>query len=85
MVIVWDEPKRKTNLRVHGLDFADIADRFDFTTADLSASYGRRYRATNVLDAGLVTVVFAALGTEAISIISARPASRKERKAYAID
>ena len=35
--------------------------------------------AVNVLLKGVVTVVFARLGTEGISIISMRPASRKER------
>lgn len=30
----------------------------------------------------MITVVFAPLGTQAISLISARAASRKERRAY---
>lgn len=32
MKIVWDEPKRKTNLATHGLDLAD-AESFDWETA----------------------------------------------------
>jgi uncharacterized protein len=31
---------------------------------------------------GVISTVYAKLGTEAISIISMRPASRKERKAH---
>ena len=38
-----------------------------------------RYFAVGRLD-GVVIVIFAALGAEAISIVSARPASRKERR-----
>jgi uncharacterized DUF497 family protein len=33
MRIVWDEPKRETNLAKHGLDFAAFADGFDFDGA----------------------------------------------------
>jgi uncharacterized DUF497 family protein len=39
-----------------------------------------RYRAIGWLGDELVTVVFSPLGTEAISVISMRAASRKERK-----
>lgn len=28
MMIVWDEPKRQTNLAKHGLDFADLDEAF---------------------------------------------------------
>lgn len=28
MMIVWDEPKRLTNLAKHGLDFADLDETF---------------------------------------------------------
>ena len=33
MKIIWDEPKRLSNLAKHGLDFADIEDGFDFDGA----------------------------------------------------
>lgn len=88
MVIVWDEPKRLSNLEMHGLDFADVRDRFAFEDALIVPSHpgedGRpRFIAVNVLDGQIVTLVFSPLGIEAISLISFRPASRKERKAYA--
>jgi uncharacterized protein len=31
--IIWDEPKRLSNLVKHGLDFADIEEGFDFDGA----------------------------------------------------
>ena len=87
MNYVWDEPKRLSNLRDHGLDFADAKERFDWERAQITPSYrGKRgeirFVAVGVLDDGLVTLVFAPLGTEAVSFISLRPASRKERKRY---
>jgi uncharacterized DUF497 family protein len=42
-----------------------------------------RYKAIGESAAGLIAVIFAALGSEAVSIISMRRASRKERKLYA--
>lgn len=49
MLIVWDEPKRATNLREHEVDFADVRARFDFATADIVASYKGRFAATGFL------------------------------------
>ncbi len=43
---------------------------------------GERRVAIGFLDGELVTLVFAPLGTEAVSAISLRPASNKERKRY---
>ncbi len=82
--IVWDERKRTFNVSSHGIDFADSRDRFDFAAALIvpgkSAADGRaRFKAIGLLDGDLVTVVFSRLGSEAISLISVRRASRKER------
>jgi uncharacterized DUF497 family protein len=89
--MVWDESKRQKNLKDppegHGLDFADARARFVWQTALVTESYasergGRRFKAIGFLDSELVTLTFSLLGTEAISAISLRPASRKERTAY---
>lgn len=89
--MVWDEAKRARNLRPppegHGLDFADARDRFEWETAKIFPTYpsrtGRaRFLAVGLLDGALVTLVFSPLGTEAVSAISLRIASRKERSAY---
>ena len=86
MRIVWDEPKRRTNLATHGFDLTD-AESFDWESALVVSGHpgtdGRsRYRAIGRLGDHLVTVVFSPLGTEAISVVSMRAASRKERKLY---
>lgn len=77
MMIVWDEPKRTLNLGKHGIDFADIGEDF-FASALIRPANNGRYAAIGRLN-GVIVVIFATLGTEGLSIISARPASRKER------
>jgi uncharacterized protein len=84
MRIVWDEPKRRSNLATHGFDLAD-AELLDWDDVLIvpghAARDGRpRFRAIGQLGDELVTVVFSRLGMEAISIISMRPASNAERK-----
>lgn len=84
--IVWDEPKRQETLAKRGLDFADAVD-FEWETALIGpANPGKdgraRLKAIGVLHNGVIVVIFALLGTEALSIISMRPASPKERKLY---
>ena len=81
MVIVWDEPKRHANLAKHGIDFADIGEEF-FLSALVGPAKDGRYFAIGELD-GVIVVIFALLGTEGLSIISARPASSKERRLLA--
>ena len=81
MRIVWDEPKRRTSLGKHGLDFADLSPEF-FVDAIVRPVRQERLQAIGPVAGRLVTVVFAPLGSEAISVISMRRASRKERKAY---
>ena len=95
MLMVWDEPKREKNRLAppagHGLDFADARDRFEWGTAMIAQTYasaasargGARYTAVGFLDRRLVSLTFSVLGTEAVSAISLRTASNRERKAYA--
>ena len=91
MHMVWDEAKRATNLLPepdgHGLDFVDARDRFEWETAVIVPTYpGRdrrqRFIAIGWLDEHLRALVFSPLGAEAVSAISLRPASRKERILY---
>lgn len=80
MKIVYDPPKRLSNLDKHGLDFADLEDGAFFMTAKVAPSRDGRFKAIGWLgDILVVVVVFKPLGTEALSVISMRPASRKER------
>ncbi len=76
MRMVWDEPKRESNIRKHRMDFADAHDRFEWADAVVEAAKpgpdGRpRFLAVSFLD-----------GSEAISAISLRRASRSERSRY---
>lgn len=80
-LIIWDEPKREANLAKHGLDFADLTPEF-FINAVILVAHSERLAAIGTLHDGTVTTIFAELGREAISIVSLRPASKKERKAH---
>lgn len=88
MNYVWDEPKRLSNLRDHGLDFARVQHGFEWDGALIRRSYPGnrgepRFAATSLMHGDLVTLIFSPLGSEALSLISLRRASRKERKLYA--
>lgn len=78
MKIVWDDIKRVQNLAKHGMDFRSLSAEF-FEDAIVVPAKNGRYMAINALFDGVVTVVFFRLGSEGISIVSMRPASRKER------
>lgn len=81
MKIVWDEPKRRANLDKHGMDFADLNESC-FDNALVLATYGNRWRAISINIRGVVSVIFATRGTEGVSVVSMRPASKKERDLY---
>lgn len=77
-MIVWDEPKRQTNLAKHGLDFADLNEEFFLDSMVVPANDGRHMAIGRLAD-GTIAVVFATLGIEGIAVISMRPASQRER------
>ena len=77
-MIVWDEPKRQINLARHGLDFADLDEWFFLDSVTVPAKKNRHMTIGRLND-GIIAVVFALLGTEGVSVICMRPASRKER------
>lgn len=81
LMIVWDEPKRQTNLAKHGLDFADLDERF-FLGALVVRADRDRFKAMGRFADGTIAVVFATLGAEGVSVISMRPASKRERMQY---
>lgn len=87
MVIIWDEPKRLSNLVKHGLDFASVEPSFDFEHAIVlpgkPGKSGRpRLRIIGEMDGDLVALVASPLGAEAFAIVSLRPASKQERKLH---
>jgi uncharacterized protein len=82
VIITHDEPKRLRNLKDHpGYDFNDLDLDFFERAAIYPVKQGR-LMAIGVFRDILISVVFKPLGSEAISLISMRRASRKERKAY---
>nr|WP_295463705.1 BrnT family toxin [Mesorhizobium sp.] len=80
MELVYDENKRLTNLAKHGLDFADLDPEFFAASTVIPAKADRFMAIGEFQGMIIVAVVFRPLGSEAISIISMRPASTRERK-----
>jgi uncharacterized DUF497 family protein len=78
MKIVWDQPKRIANLELRGLDFAMVTLPF-FETAQILPAKKDRFLAVGLISGRPYAVIFKPLGTEALSIISLRLASPKER------
>jgi uncharacterized DUF497 family protein len=79
MKIVWDEPKRMANIARHGMDFVDLDEAFFEGSVIVPAKFGR-LTAVGRHNRGVIVVVFVKLGTEGLSVVSMRPASRKERR-----
>lgn len=82
----WDTAKARSNLRKHGVAFADavlaIEDPRALTMADPDASGEQRLVSLGLDSIGRVLVtVFAPRGAR-IRIISSRKASRSERQVY---
>ena len=79
MQIVWDEFKRETNIAKHGMDFAALTVEF-FETAEIEEAKQDRFLAVGELEGvTIIAVVFRPLGSEALSVISMRRASKAER------
>jgi uncharacterized DUF497 family protein len=81
MQIVWDEPKRLTNLAKHGYDFADLTQDF-FVAATVVPVRSGRFKAIGTLDSAMLAIIFVFLGREGVSVISMRSASTSERRQY---
>ena len=79
MQIVWDEPKRQVNIAKHGYDFADLTLEFFLGSKVVSAKESRWMAIGRFAD-GTIAVVFVTLGTEGLSVISMRAASKRERE-----
>lgn len=88
MKFTWDDKKQQTNLRDHGVDFADAVgvffDDHALATEDEDATGEQRLviMGRDFLDRVLI-VVYTEREEEVVRIISARKASPGERKSYA--
>jgi uncharacterized protein len=78
MKITWDERKRLANFDKHGLDFAELDADF-FLSAVLRPAKLGRFMAIGRRQDGTITVIFARLGLEGLSVISMRPAHKIEK------
>jgi hypothetical protein len=84
-MFVWDEAKRRLNLRKHGIDFADASRIFrgvTFTAEDTREDYGeQRFLTLGLLEDQVVSVAHTEQGEE-IRIISIRKATKHEARFY---
>lgn len=83
----WDPAKAKSNLTKHGVDFGEAATAFgdplSLTVPDPDHSVGEeRFILIGVSYRNRLVVVAHAEDGDTIRIISARPATTAERKAY---
>ena len=86
MEFKWDETKNQTNIRKHGIGFDTARRIFEGTVAtspDRRRDYGEdRHISIGRVEPGALIVVAHTERRGRIRLISARPASRKERKVY---
>ena len=85
MQFEWDEAKNRANVDKHGIDFETAARIFDglaFTLPDRRRNYGEeRYIGIGRVEAAVIVVDYTERRGR-LRLISARPASRKERQSY---
>ncbi len=82
----WDEAKNAANIAKHGVSFEDavrIFERETLTFPDDRFDYGEQRSISIGLVRSLAVIVVAHVDREeVVRIISARPATRKERRLY---
>jgi len=81
----WDETKRLANVRQHGIDFADAVIAFHgetLTIEDDRCDYGEQRFVTLGLLMGRVIVIVHTERRDAIRVISARKATKREEAIY---
>ncbi len=86
MQFEWDEEKNESNIHHHGLDFADVAEMFNYPMLldlDDRQDYGEeRWTGIGLLQNRIAVVVYTERYQNTIRIISARKANSYERKRY---
>ena len=85
MRFTWDEAKRESNLKDHGLDFVDAKEVFagpTFTIEDARFAYGeQRYMTLGVLREFVVSIVHTETPRN-IRVISFRKATKNEQTIF---
>lgn len=86
MELEWDSRKADSNLEKHGVDFADAAtvllDDLALTVVDDSVDEEERYVTIGMDALGTCLVVVYIWRSETVRLISAREATRSERRRY---
>ena len=86
MRVTWDPEKAKLNRRKHGIRFSDaegvLFDPHALTEEDQAADGEQRYVTIGLDSLGRVLVVVYTYRGDDIRLISARRATRKERRSY---
>ena len=87
MIVEWDNRKAAANLRKHGVSFEEavtaLEDALAVTYRDPDHSEEElRFLTFGVSSTGRILVVAHTEREEAVRLISARPATRSERRAY---
>jgi len=82
----WDPAKARQNLRKHGVDFADavtvLEDEAALTIRDPFSEQEQRWITLGVDALGRLLVVVYTWRGDRIRLISARPATPRERRQY---
>lgn len=86
MIYDWDEAKNEINIAKHGIDFNDAKDIFEhpvLTWLDNREDYGEeRWVALGLIRTVAGVVIYTERHGDTIRIISARKATKQERKRY---
>ncbi len=86
MDIEWNPAKARSNLKKHGISFSDVesafSDPFGLATEDPDATGEERFLLLAADATGRAVVVVYTERGDAVRLISARPATRSERRAY---
>jgi uncharacterized DUF497 family protein len=84
----WNSAKNDENLEKHGISF-DEASKLLLSTADCMEAFDNahsdeedRFVAIGPIARGIIVVVFTELDEKTIRIISARAATRREKRMY---
>lgn len=82
----WDPAKNRTNIGKHGVDFADAVavfeDELALTRPDTGARGESRFVTLGRDGFGRLLIIVFTERASRIRIISARPATKQERKSY---
>ena len=86
MKFEWDDAKNITNIEKHHIDFSDVVEIFQhpiLTNIDSRENYGEeRWIGIGQLQGRTIVVVYVEYLNNIIRIISARKATKRERKYY---